>query len=63
MRRTKKNVLIIFANPRETDPLPLGAEERAVKESIRLSQFRAVPRPSGSLCPQMGRGLALLPSL
>lgn len=36
----KINVLIIFANPRGTNPLRLGAEYRAVQESIKLSNNR-----------------------
>lgn len=34
------SVLLVFANPRGTDPLQLGAEERALRESIKLSAHR-----------------------
>lgn len=33
-------VLIVFANPRGTDPLRLGREDKIILESIRLSQYR-----------------------
>lgn len=37
---TKTNVLVIFANPRGTNSLRLGAEDRVIHESIKLSRFR-----------------------
>jgi hypothetical protein len=33
-------VLLVFANPRGTDSLQLGREERAIRESIQLSTYR-----------------------
>ena len=36
----KTKVLVIFANPRGTDPLRLGAEDRVIRESIKLSRYR-----------------------
>jgi hypothetical protein len=33
-------VLIVFANPRSTDPLRLGTEDRIIQESIKLSRYR-----------------------
>ena len=40
MSGTKTNALVIFANPRGTDSLRLGTEDRAIKEAIKLSQHR-----------------------
>lgn len=36
----KINVLVVFANPRGTDPLRLGTEDRVIRESIKLSRYR-----------------------
>jgi len=36
----KIKVLVIFANPRGTDPLRLGTEDRVIRESIKLSRHR-----------------------
>lgn len=33
-------VLIVFANPRGTDALRLGSEDRAIRQSIKLSRYR-----------------------
>lgn len=40
MNNSQIRVLVVFANPRGTDPLRLGEEERAIKESIKLSRSR-----------------------
>lgn len=40
MTRTKINVLVVFANPRGTDPLRLGTEDRVIREAIKLSRYR-----------------------
>lgn len=37
---TKINVLVIFANPRGTNPLRLGTEDRVIRESVKLSRYR-----------------------
>jgi len=37
---TKIKVLVVFANPRGTDPLRLGTEDRVIRESIKLSRHR-----------------------
>jgi len=37
---SKVNVLVILANPKGTSPLRLGAEDRAIRQSIRLSRYR-----------------------
>lgn len=36
----KIKVLVVFANPRGTDPLRLGTEDRVIRESIKLSRYR-----------------------
>ena len=36
----KTKVLIVFANPRSTDSLRLGSEDRAIHQAIQLSQHR-----------------------
>ena len=33
-------ILAVFANPRGSDPLRLGAEDRIIRECLRLSKFR-----------------------
>lgn len=38
--RPRIRVLIVFANPRDTSPLRLGEEERAIREAIRRSIYR-----------------------
>ncbi len=35
-----RSILIVFANPRGTDPLRLGGEDRAITEAIRRSKHR-----------------------
>ena len=40
MNTSKINVLVVFANPRGTDQLKLGAEARVIRQSIRLSRYR-----------------------
>lgn len=40
MGNSKVNVLVILANPKGTSPLRLGAEDRAIRQSIRLSRYR-----------------------
>jgi hypothetical protein len=40
MKNLKIKVLVVFANPHHTDTLRLGAEDRAIHESIRLSRYR-----------------------
>jgi hypothetical protein len=40
MDSTKTNVLVVFANPKGTSQLRLGAEDRAIKEAIRRSKNR-----------------------
>ena len=40
MNKSQIAVLVVFANPRGTDPLRLGTEERAIYQSIRLSRNR-----------------------
>lgn len=39
-RKQKIKVLIVFANPRGTDPLRLGSEAKAIQQSIALSRYR-----------------------
>ena len=34
------NILVVFANPRGTDPMRLGSEDRTILESIRLGRYR-----------------------
>lgn len=36
----KIKVLVVFANPRGTDPLRLGTEDRVIRESVKLSRYR-----------------------
>ncbi|HJT57734.1 MAG TPA: CHAT domain-containing protein [Ktedonobacteraceae bacterium] len=36
----KTRVLIVFANPRNTDPLRLGTEDRIIRQSIQLCKHR-----------------------
>jgi hypothetical protein len=36
----KIKVLVVFANPRGTDSLRLGSEDRVIRESIKLSRYR-----------------------
>lgn len=38
--KSKIKVLVIFANPRNTDPLRLSTEDRAIHEAIQLSPHR-----------------------
>jgi hypothetical protein len=38
--QARVSVLLVFANPRGTQPLRLGAEERALKQSIQLAAHR-----------------------
>lgn len=40
MSNSHVRVLIVFANPRGTSPLQLGTEDRAIRESIKLSRYR-----------------------
>src|SRR5260370_5236551 len=40
MPRSIINVLLVFSNPHGTDPLRLQTEERAIRESVALSQNR-----------------------
>ncbi len=40
MERRKTNILVVFANPRGSDQLRLGAEDKAIRESIRRSRYR-----------------------
>lgn len=40
MSNSQISVLVIFANPRGTSPLRLGTEDRAIRESIKLSRYR-----------------------
>lgn len=40
MSKNEVNVLVVFANPRGTDSLRLGTEDRVIRESIRLSRGR-----------------------
>ena len=40
MSDSQVSVLIVFANPRGTSPLRLGTEDRAIRESIKLSRYR-----------------------
>src|SRR5713226_3849847 len=37
---SKIKVLVIFANPRNTNSLRLGAEDRAIQQAIRRSRYR-----------------------
>ena len=39
-RKPKIKVLVVFANPRGTDPLRLGSEAKAIEQSIALSRYR-----------------------
>src|SRR5687768_10189974 len=39
-RRHPMKVLVIFANPRGTSPLRLGAEDRTIRDCIRRSRHR-----------------------
>ncbi|MFN8495657.1 MAG: CHAT domain-containing protein [Caldilineaceae bacterium] len=34
------NILIIFANPKDIEPLRLSTEDKAIRESIKFSQYR-----------------------
>lgn len=40
MSQSQVGVLLVFANPRGTDSLRLGAEDRAIRQSIKLSRYR-----------------------
>jgi len=37
---SKIKVLVVFANPRNTNPLRLGTEDRAIQQAIRRSRYR-----------------------
>jgi hypothetical protein len=37
---SKVKVLVVFANPRTTNPLRLGTEDRAIQQAIRRSRYR-----------------------
>src|SRR5690349_14053229 len=38
--KSKIKVLVVFANPKNTDPLRLGTEDRVIHEAIQLSSHR-----------------------
>ena len=42
MKKNRQRVLVVFANPTGTDALRLASEERAIKESIKLSKYRHI---------------------
>jgi len=41
MSKSPRSILVVFANPRGTNALRLGAEDRAITEAIRLSKHRS----------------------
>lgn len=40
MSNKQSKILVVFANPRGSQPLRLGEEDRAIKEAIRRSRYR-----------------------